>query len=1651
MKKLVSIATNGTNIVAVGDSGGAIYDSVDGTNWFDRSLPAEVSGFNAVTYGMGKFWAVGKSSDNATFVIYSSIDGEVWTKVDSARPSKQLYGVAYGNGKLVAVGLSGYIYVSDDGVSWEEKTPPAGVETVSFATVTYGDGNFYVGGTNEKMLSSSDGSDWTIAHSGSSGKSISSIKVGSGKVFLAGSAGLVLIGDAFVPLVPVQMPTASPAGGEVEAGTTVTLSSGTAGATIYYTTDGSTPTTNSSEYSDPITVNSAVTIKAIAVKSGMTDSEVMSESYTIAAMPQVATPTANPAGGEVAAGTTVTLSSATAGATIYYTTDESTPTTSSSEYSGPITVNNAVTIKAIAVKSGMTDSAVMSESYTIAAMPQVATPTANPAGGEVEAGTTVTLSSATAGATIYYTTDGSTPTTSSSEYSDPITVNSAVTIKAIAVKSGMTDSAVMSESYTIAAIPQVATPTANPAGGEVEAGTRVTLSSATAGATIYYTTDGNTPTTSSSEYSDPIRVNRAVTIKAIAVKSGMADSAVMSESYTIAAMPQVATPTANPAGGEVEAGTRVTLSSATAGATIYYTTDGSTPTTSSSEYSDPITVNNAVTIKAIAVKSGMTDSTVMSESYTIAAIPQVATPTANPAGGEVEAGTRVTLSSATAGATIYYTTDGNTPTTSSSEYSDPIRVNRAVTIKAIAVKSGMADSAVMSESYTIAAIPQVATPTANPAGGEVAAGTTVTLSSATAGATIYYTTDESTPTTSSSEYSDPITVNNAVTIKAIAVKSGMTDSAVMSESYTIAAIPQVATPTANPAGGEVEAGTTVTLSSATEGATIYYTTDGSTPTTSSSEYSDPIRVNRAVSIKAIAVKSGMTDSTVMSESYTIRIPNVEVTGVESPAPITDLPNGTAKTVVALGLPSWVEVTLSNGASIDTEVDWSVTTADYDPTSKEKQTFAVSGNLVNLPRGITNPQNLTASIQVTVNAAESIDRDIISVTSPAPITGLANGTPKKADALGLPDEVEVTLADNSTLAVSVKWDVSNADYDPESKEAQSFTVTGELVKLPKGVTNSQDLRVSIRVKVKAADEAETPRQIVKVRQPEAIKDVENGTRKNATALGLPEEVRVTLDDDSTISVEVKWDVEDADYNPNSRKKQRFTVKGKLINLPDHVENPENLGASISVTVDAAPRENDRDDDKNDRDNDKGKSGTGGSSSGGSTSSGIKDSTSRVKVEAGNDQSLFEQLEITRKTLEGKQVDEVVFDRQNAKNILQKAKENNKDMIRIRIDDLPGNPADEVIVKVPKNTLELIKEHQVALEVKTGDVIIAIPREIVATLPENELYFRVVPISNRSDRQAVTQRTLDAEAVKLAAGGQQVQVVGKPMIIETNYSNQRTRVTFPLQDVKLPTESGALQAFLATLAVYVDHTDGEKELKTGVIRYDEKGKPVGIEIEITKFSTFTILSLQGKQVHVEHKAFMTGYPNGTFQPNRIMSRAEMAAVIAFFLQETGQQTQAEVATFADVEPSHWAAKAIQLVYSAGLMTGDADGLFHPNATVTRADMATIFAKWKNLETKQGAAFTDVQGHWAATSIAAVAEQGMMKGYADGSFRPNQGVTRAEAAALFNRVTGRGPLVGITKAIWSDVSMTHWAFAEIAEATISHAAMQNADGTEQVTDER
>jgi hypothetical protein len=251
---------------------------------------------------------------------------------------------------------------------------------------------------------------------------------------------------------------------------------------------------------------------------------------------------------------------------------------------------------------------------------QAATPVFSPGGGTYTSTQIVTITSATGGASIRYTTDGSTPTeTHGTVYSSPVSISATATLEAIAYESGFTDSNVTSAVYTIGSQQQAAAPTFSPVGGTYSSAQSVTIASTTSGASIRYTTDGSTPTeTHGTVYSSAVSISATTTLEAIAYESGFTDSNVTSAVYTIGAQQKVAAPTFNPVGGTYSRQQSVTIASTTSGASIRYTVNGSTPTeTHGTLYSGSVNITSTTTLEAIAYKSGLTDSTVTSATYTI--------------------------------------------------------------------------------------------------------------------------------------------------------------------------------------------------------------------------------------------------------------------------------------------------------------------------------------------------------------------------------------------------------------------------------------------------------------------------------------------------------------------------------------------------------------------------------------------------------------------------------------------------------------------------------------------------------------------------------------------------------------------------------------------------------------------------------------------------------------------------------------------------------------------------------------------------------------------------------------------------------------------------------------------------------------------------
>lgn len=489
-------------------------------------------------------------------------------------------------------------------------------------------------------------------------------------------------------------------------------------------------------------------------------------------------------------------------------------------------------------------------------LPTAATPTFSPDPGSFTTVQSVEISDITPDALIYYTTNGTTPTVQATKYSGAISVSTPQTIKAIATASGYNNSAISSAIYTVN-LPIAATPTFNPLPGTYTGAQMVSLSDTTKGATIYYSTNGFPPTTSSTVYTEPILVSASETILANSTAPNYATSATAIGTYNFNA----AAPAISPQGGTFSTPQTVTITDSTPGVTVYYTTNATAPTSASAKYTAPIEISTSQTVEAIAIGGGLGNSQVATAKFTFE--PATPPPTFVLKPGTYPGTQLVALKDAIAGATIYYNSNGKSPVTSPEKYSAPIVVRATETIQAVAIAPGHAVSTVVRGIYTIEK--PAATPAFSLKAGKYAMAQTVKITDSTKGAVICYTTNGKTPTTASAKYSAPIKVAADETVKAIAVAKGFATSAVASAVYTI----ETATPTISPNGGTFTKVQTVTIKDVTAGAAIYYTINGTAPTAKSTKYSQAFKVSASETVKVMAIATDHAESAVASAEFTI--------------------------------------------------------------------------------------------------------------------------------------------------------------------------------------------------------------------------------------------------------------------------------------------------------------------------------------------------------------------------------------------------------------------------------------------------------------------------------------------------------------------------------------------------------------------------------------------------------------------------------------------------------------------------------------------------------------------------------------------------------------------------------------------------------------
>ena len=601
---------------------------------------------------------------------------------------------------------------------------------------------------------------------------------------------------------------------------------------ITYTLNGSEPTPYSFEFvpgTDYIFQRYSNTIRARAFRQGQLPSTVVSASYELTpATPTVATPVITPSGGSYVGSVQVSISVSTDFALIRITQDGSEPTETSQVYGGAFPVASSQTVKAKAFLTGYSPSQTASATFTVAQ--QAAVPTIYPPSGVFQDPVTVYISANSPGATLRYTTDGSTPTEASVQYTSPFQVAASTTVKAAAFIPGGVPSDVATATYTLATT--VATPSITPNGGSHTGSVQVSLATATPGATIRYTTNSADPTAFSTAYSGPFTLGVGThTVKVRAFLEGASPSDVAAAQFQVYVDPtsQVETPTMTPFNGQQFVGPfTITMDCRTEGATIRWTQGTGIvppdPTESGPgglTYTGPFEWNagpNTYFFKVKAFKAGLAASqTIQSGGLTVSTpAGTVETPTITPNGGTYPNPVQVTLATTTQFAQLAYTDDGTEPSTvlpiqlPTRTYNAPFTLSSSRTIKAKGYRTLFLESATATADFVF----QCAMPAFAQESGPYVDTVVVELSTETSGGntTIRYTLDGSDPTESSTAYSGPFGLGlGSYSVRARVFRFNFLPSEISSAEYVVNAQAVAPAITQQPQSQSVAEGTTATF------------------------------------------------------------------------------------------------------------------------------------------------------------------------------------------------------------------------------------------------------------------------------------------------------------------------------------------------------------------------------------------------------------------------------------------------------------------------------------------------------------------------------------------------------------------------------------------------------------------------------------------------------------------------------------------------------------------------------------------------------------------------------------------------------------------------------------------------------------------------
>lgn len=478
--------------------------------------------------------------------------------------------------------------------------------------------------------------------------------------------------------------------------------------------------------------------------------------------------------------------------------------------------------------------------------------------------------------------------------------------------------------------------------------------------------------------------------------------------------------------------------------------------------------------------------------------------------------------------------------------------------------------------------------------------------------------------------------------------------------------------------------------------------------------------------------------------------------------------------------------------------------------------------------------------------------------------------------------------------------------------------------------------------------------------------------------------------------------------------------------------------------------------------------------------------QVPVVGGSDNEVSEPVGINRVMLSnGVKIDKAIFDPAAAARFINDLRTKNG-VSTVLVDEVTGDEPGEIAVEIPGQSIRLLNTNQNTLDIRTEYATISIAANVIDRMADRylDLFFRLIPVKDAGHQAELNTSIVNETVVRAAAGSRNVAVIGSSLEIETNYRDYTTTLFLPFAKNGITVPASNYDSFLDSLRIFVEHSDGEKVVMKPAVVYSGD-TPIGLEIEIDKFSIFSVIQLTerstGESTVIPAQPVTEQVKKTTIDPKAgtivldLVDGSGKVDTSGFIVKISGKAVEIKDVRMDGNQVIIQLKNPIPVGYEATVsykpgsgftgtlksftdlnianpghhnayIKGFPDGTFRPNNTITRAEMSALLARNKNLPNvyEYQKLYPDVaKGFWAAANIEQLQDIGLMIGDKQGNFRPNDRITRAEMAMIAAKWLN-ADLNGPFTNTFEDVSDQHWAAAAIAAVNKAGVMIGFEDGS-------